>query len=67
MKKILSIISIVITVFLSVTLTAKSQTLWHFFTDKGQELPPLSERAIMYYRDIGLDRYVGSFQQNQKV
>jgi hypothetical protein len=58
MKKFIILLAILIA-----TPVMASPTLWHYYTEKGQNLPSVSERAPIY-NSVYDDEYRGTYEQN---
>lgn len=63
MRKIFSILAVLILP----AIVFGATNLWEYYRDRGESLPSLSERAVIYNANVGYDTYVGSFEQNQEL
>ena len=61
MKKLIILILILIG-----TPVLAADTLWQYYTERGENLPSIDERAEIY-KDIGDDKYSGTLEQNIKL
>lgn len=65
MRKALTVVVSLITIVVPFSFAAASANLWEFYVSQGQDLPPVSARAVLY-GDAGFqDTYTGTAFQNQ--